>query len=133
MANYVLDKSFIQEGTAAVSAYYPVKFGAGGAAYCQNATVAGEAIIGIRQESVDAAKVATGKVVVSVRVLGISKAVAGAAFSAGAYLAVAVTSGKLITATTGNRVIAMALTASGADGDLVDVILAGPSAQYLSA
>jgi hypothetical protein len=51
---------------------------------------------------------------------GISKALAGAAFSAGAFL-MTDTSGRFITATTGNMVVAQALEASAQAGQIVTV------------
>lgn len=51
---------------------------------------------------------------------GVSKGIAGAAFARGVELA-SNASGKLITALTTNKVIAIALQAAGADGDIVAV------------
>jgi len=52
---------------------------------------------------------------------GISKAVAGAAITAGADL-MSATSGKLITATSTKKTIAKALEAATADGDIITVL-----------
>lgn len=51
---------------------------------------------------------------------GVSKAVAGAAYAAGANL-MANAAGRLITATSGNHVVAQALEAATADGDICTV------------
>lgn len=58
---------------------------------------------------------------VPLTVIGRSFCVAGAAFSLGALLKVN-TSGRLVTATTGTHVVARALAAAGADGDICKCI-----------
>ncbi|MFA6048269.1 MAG: capsid cement protein [Parcubacteria group bacterium] len=86
-------------------------------------------VIGIIQNTV-----ATAGDSVNVCVAGISKAVAGAAFSKGDYLVAAITTGRLITCPaisstwTGTpasteHVIAIALEAAGAGGDIVSVLI----------
>ncbi len=62
--------------------------------------------------------------IANVRITGASKAVIGAAVVEGAELMVG-TSGKLITATTGNNIVARALTAGAADLDIIPVLLGG--------
>lgn len=124
-ANYVLDKGFKLLSTYNTSAaagairYQVVKIAAGDTADIQTASNA--ASLGVLQESVDAAKIATGKVIASVRLQGISKCIAGAAIAQGAEV-MATAAGKVITAaTTGNKVFGRALNAADADGDWVDV------------
>lgn len=72
--------------------------------------------IGILQNDPDTDEAA------NVMISRVSKARAGAAFAKGADLMVG-TSGKLIEATTGKPIVARALEAAGADGDLVAVKL----------
>lgn len=57
-----------------------------------------------------------------VGISGVSKVVAGGAIARGAQVA-SDASGKAATATTGDRVLARALKASTADGDLIPVLL----------
>lgn len=58
----------------------------------------------------------------SVTALGTAKAIASAAISVGAKLEVVGSAGKLVTATSG-VVVAHALTAAGADGDWIEVLV----------
>jgi hypothetical protein len=53
---------------------------------------------------------------------GIVKVKAGAAFSPGALI-MSSAAGKAVTATTGLRILGMAVTAAAADGDIVSVLL----------
>lgn len=80
------------------------------------ANTGGEGIYGILQNKPTSGQAA------DVGILGVSKAVAGASFSAGAEL-MTDTSGRLITATSTNRRVAMAIEAAGAAGDVVTVAL----------
>jgi hypothetical protein len=81
--------------------------------------------VGVYQDTVDAAKVATGKHVIGVRIMGISRVRAGAAIAIGA----AVTSdanGKAITvaaSTSNSWSYGIALTPAAADGDYLNVLL----------
>jgi len=63
---------------------------------------------------------------------GISKATAKAAFGEGIELMAEAATGKLLTATSGNRVVAVSLTPAGADGDLVSVKVVGLSGALLA-
>src|SRR6476660_2519520 len=86
-ANYVLDKGFTALSTYnasssnGVQAFRLVKITAQDQIDLN--VLATTISIGVVQEDVDVAKVATGKAVVDVRILGISKVVAGAAISIG--------------------------------------------------
>jgi hypothetical protein len=77
---------------------------------------AGEQAVGILQD-----KPASGKVA-EVVADGISKVVAGAAFAKGAKLMTNAT-GKLITATATNHIVAQALAAAGAADELVSAVI----------
>lgn len=124
-ADYGLDKgwkvlsTYNSSAAAGAIRYQVVKIGAGDTIDIQTASNA--ASLGVLQESVDAAKIATGKVIANVRLQGVSKCIAGAAITQGAEV-MATTAGKVITAaTTGNKVFGRALTAATNDGDWVDV------------
>ncbi|WP_407146256.1 hypothetical protein [Bradyrhizobium sp. ORS 86] len=80
------------------------------------ASTGGEAIDGILQNDPVQGYVA------DVGVMGISKAVAGGSFSAGALL-MTDTSARLITATTGNFAVAKALEASTGAGQIITVFV----------
>jgi hypothetical protein len=135
-ANYGLDKGFKVLSTynssaaAGVLPYRVVKIAAGDTIDLQ--TASNSRSLGVVQEAVDAAKVATGKVVADVRLQGISKCVAGAAITQGAEV-MATAAGKVITAVTAaNIVFGRALSGADADGDYVDIELA-PAAGRLIA
>lgn len=117
--NFVIDKGFLVAAAAtgvdfglAVmfndTAGKQVKLTTGPTVFC----------VGVAQDTIDDAKIATGKAVVNVRMLGITRAVAGAAITVGSPVMVQA-SGKFITATTAgtNQVAGYALTPTGADGD----------------
>ena len=59
---------------------------------------------------------------VTVAVAGVAKAESGAAVNAGVAV-MAGTGGKVITCTSGNVAIGMALSASGADGEIISVLI----------
>jgi hypothetical protein len=59
---------------------------------------------------------------VTVAVSGVAKAEVGAAVNAGVAL-MAATGGKVITCTSGNVAIGMALSTGGADGDIISVLI----------
>ncbi|HOT37501.1 MAG TPA: DUF2190 family protein [Candidatus Latescibacteria bacterium] len=81
------------------------------------ANSAGERCIGVLQN----APSADGKLA-RVRVGGVSKVVVAAAINPGVELS-ATTAGKFSTATAGHYVMGIALEASGADGDIIRVLL----------
>ncbi len=82
------------------------------------ASSGGEAILGILQNKPTAGQAA------DVRFTGISKAKAGAAYSRGALL-MTDSSGRLITATSGNHAVAMALEAAGGANEIRTVLVLG--------
>lgn len=128
MGNYTdLDKGFTAASTYnssnanGVQAFYGVRLTA--SQTIDIVTASTQVAIGVVQENVDRAKVATGKAVVNVRIEGISRCVAGAAITIGAEVMFNA-SGQVITAATaGNRVCGIALQAAGASGDQIDVLL----------
>lgn len=121
MANFVLDKGFKVEGSAAAVANRFVGFGATDWA-CDVTPTAGAACPGVIMENVDAAKVATGKVIANVRVLGIAPVKVG---TGGITRGAAVTTdatGQAVAAAASNEVLGRALV-DGAQGDIVDVLI----------
>jgi len=126
-ADYGLDKgwkvlsTYNSSAAAGVLAFRVVKIAAGDTIDIQTASNA--ACLGVVQENIDAAKVATGKAVAAVRLQGVSKCVAGAGITQGAEV-MATAAGKVITAaTTGNKVLGRAMETVTTDGDIVHVEL----------
>lgn len=132
MADHILDKGYkvltTYNGSNAngVTAFRFIKAVAGGTIDLQ--TTGGGDVLGVVQESVDRAKVATGKVVANVRLIGISKvyvAATGAAPTFGGEVMVA-TDGGVVTWATGNRSVGLVtgpVTGTIANGDLIDVLI----------
>lgn len=126
MGNYVLDKGYTALSTyassdaAGVQAFRFVRLTA--AQTVDRCSAITQVPIGVVQESVDQAKVATGKAVVDVRLMGISRVTAGAAIAVMAEVSTSAT-GKAVTAATTSRVAGIALQAAGADNDQIDVLL----------
>jgi hypothetical protein len=122
--NYVLDKGFRVEGTDAVVQGTFAKFGTGEQSAVANDTVNGP-VLGVFQENIDADKVATGKVVADVRILGIARVRAGGAITKGNSVASSAT-GLAVDHTTG-AAVGIALSAASAGeataGAHVDVLL----------
>lgn len=79
---------------------------------------------GICQEDLDVTRLATGKAIIGVRVIGISRAIAGAAIAKDALL-VNDTSARVVTqgGAAGTPVLGIALTAATNAGDHIDVLL----------
>lgn len=118
--NEVLDKGFVVD--SAVPWYYAVK--QSDVEHVTVTTAAGDPVIGICQEEVDATDVARGRVV-RVRVMGVSRGVADAAYPIGTRVRAAA-DGRLtaLAATTPNQnQVGVLLTASSAADDWVDVLL----------
>src|SRR5688572_29102694 len=101
MGNFVLDKGFIALSTYASSDVNGVQAGRFvrlvSAQTIDRVTLATQVPIGVVMENVDAAKVATGKAVVDVRVQGIARVTAAAAIAIGAEV-MSDTVGRAITA-----------------------------------
>ncbi len=129
-ASYVLDKgykvlsTYNSSAAAGVTPYRCVKT-ATGQTIDLNATAA-TLSLGVVQEAVDAAKVATGKVVADVRMLGITKVfVTTAASLVIGSKVMAGTGGGVLLATSTNFVVGIVVGFGGtlADGDIVDILL----------
>jgi hypothetical protein len=127
--NYVLDKGMLAQGASAYTFGEILVMGSVTQSVARATTVAGGNIfIGVCQESVDVAKVTTGKVFVDTRILGIARVIAGGTITVGARLtndasarAVAVT--RAIAGAQPVHVFGMALTATSTVGEHVDVLL----------
>lgn len=121
-ASYGLDKGFrVNSAVGELNRFRVVKLNTSGEIVL--ATSTSDLAVGVVQEQVDAAKVATGKVVADVRVLGISKVVAAGALSVGA-LVTPTTGGKVTGAIGGNKAVGIVVGGPAAqDGDIVEVLL----------
>lgn len=123
--NYVLDKGFKAEGSTAYAFGEVVVPGTSEQSVVR-ATSAGVSFGFICQEDVDATRVQTGKVFLDARILGISRAIAGAAVAKGAKLTND-TSARVVTQAgivgSGAPVLGIALTAAANAGDHIDVLL----------
>lgn len=139
--NFVLDKGFKVLATynssaaAGVLEYRAVKVAAGDT--IDLVAASSDRTLGVVQESVDAAKVATGKVVANVRLLGITKMKVGATPGSIAQggLVKSDADGEAIALATGSGHIPIGINLTAgtiAAGDLIDVLLT-PGLPALSA
>lgn len=121
--NYILDKGYVVAAAATgVDFALAVMFADAAGKTVQLTTGATVFTVGVAQDTIDDAKIATGKAVVNVRMIGITRAVAGAAFAVGVPMA-PTAAGKFITAVATNRVCGVALTPAAADGDHFNMLL----------
>lgn len=140
MADHILDKSFPvlttynSSAVAGVVAFRCVKFAvASSTAYIdlQTTAAAGAVTVGVVQENVDQAKVATGKAVVNVRVMGVSRVVANTtpgSIVLGSKVMCGSAGGAVLAATAGSTVLGLVIGMSVpggtvAAGDQLDVLL----------
>jgi hypothetical protein len=132
--NYVLDKGFIAQGATAY-AFGEILVPGTATQTCARATTAGALnFLGVCQDSVDQTKIATGKVEVSVRLLGISRVIAGGTITTGSRVtndtsarAVAVT--RAAAGAQPAPILGIALTGTVTTGEQIDVLLT-PGATY---
>ena len=139
MADYVLSKgypvlsTYNSSAAAGVLAYRVVKMSGAGSGLidlCTDAT-ATTLQVGVVQENVDQVKVATGKAVANVAVMGVAKCVVNATpgtINVGTRVMCGSTGGVIAAATTGSKVLgicvgATTLTGTIAAGDIIDVQL----------
>lgn len=121
MANSVLDKGYrVTTAIAIFRCVMPVTDDWS----VKQADSAGAAVLGICQETVDATDGTNAKRIVNIRLEGVSKAVAGAAIANGAPV-MTTNVGKVITATSTNKIVGYARSTAAADGDWIDVELVG--------
>ena len=114
--NFVLDKGFTVQ--AAINMFYPVKMGTANETVTP-VTAVTDAVVGWAQETASAQDATDGRSI-NIRVMGITRAVAGAAIARGAAVKITAT-GKVITATTAGPAHGKAMMAAAADGDHVDI------------
>lgn len=135
-SNYVLDKGFPVLSTYnssnvnGVQAFRCVKVATTGLIDVAADAVATNGNIGIVQENIDAAKVATGKAIADVRLLGISKVIVGVAtgITIGKRVMNGTGGAAILAATTGSQVLGIVVGSNAtqgtiATGDLIDVML----------
>jgi hypothetical protein len=125
--NFVLDKGFRATGSTAYAFGEPVVLTGDGQSIAR-AGAAATNVIGVCQEDLEVAKLNTGKAILDVRVLGISRVIAGAAIARDARVAVdatcrAVTQARAAAGAQPAAVFGIALTAAAAAGDHIDVLL----------
>lgn len=126
--NYVLSKGFVVDA-AAVTA----NFGFGRVAkfstsntLVTSVTAATDQPLGVVQDTLDSAKILTGKATVTLAIMGMARCIAGAALTRGARLTID-SVGRVVAAApaagTNNNLVGMALSPASAAGDQVDVLL----------
>lgn len=119
--NFVLDKGYKTD--AALTKFRAVKMS--GAAETVTATAAAtDNVVGVAQYSVSAGELANGKRA-SVRLAGISEMEISEAINEGDEISI-VADGRAAVAASAERVIGVALSASGTAGDRISVALALP-------
>lgn len=117
--NYVLDKGFVAGG--AISQYRLVTLAANGVSVSQ-AAAQGVQCIGVSQETASAGDVTNGRVV-AVRLMGISRCVAGAIMATAGVPVTASADGGVEPAAAADLVIGLLLQPAAAIGNHVDVLL----------
>jgi hypothetical protein len=120
--NYVLDKGFVATGASAYAAGELVVLNGDGTK-CARATSAGAVVAGVCMENVDATRIATGKVVLDTRLMGIARVLAGAAVAVGAKVTNDVTARAVTGGAAGTNSLGIALSAASAAGEFIDVLL----------
>jgi hypothetical protein len=132
-ANYGLSKGFLMTGSTAVIAGQTVTLAAGSTlqpAQCAITTAITNRVLGVLIESLDVAKVTTGKATVGVQLEGIVFCIAGAAVALGAFVSSNAgsagppdTRGRAITTASTAIPFGIALSAAAAAGDMFPVLL----------
>ena len=117
--NYVLDKGFTAGGV--IRKFRFVELNAAGTQVSE-ANAAGESVIGVCQEEVSASDV-TNKRVVDVRLMGISRCIAGATLATAGVQVATDNQGRVAAAASTNAVVGILLTPAANAGDHVDVLL----------
>jgi hypothetical protein len=125
--DHILDKGFITTGSTAYALGECVVQGSTNTS-CARATTANSTILGVCQENLDVVKVNTGKAAVSIRILGISRCLAGGAIARGARVANdtnarVVTKAQTAGGTAPTPVVGIALSPASQAGDFIDVLL----------
>lgn len=140
MADHILDKSFPvlptynSSSVNGVQAYRCVKVSTANAVPTidlQTTAATGAVTLGVVQENIDAAKVATGKAVANVRVMGVTRVVANTtpgSIVLGSKVMCGSAGGVVLAATAGSTVLGIVISMSVvggtvAAGDQLDVLL----------
>jgi hypothetical protein len=131
--NFVLDKGFTATGSTAYAFGECIVQGSTNTS-CARATSAASLLLGICQETLDATKLATGMATINIRLLGISRVIAGGAIARGARVkndanAHAVSASQTAGGSQPVNVFGIALSPASASGDFIDVLLT-PGATY---
>jgi hypothetical protein len=133
--NYVLSKGFLGEGAAAFTKGEITVFGTAvqGVARATSAGATNK-FLGVVADTVEVAKITTGKAEVTIDLLGISRVIAGASITKGDKLTndTSCRATPITRATAGNQpqnVLGIALTTTTTVGEHIDVLLT-PGASY---
>jgi len=120
-ADHILSKGHLATGSTAYKLGELV-VASGDGTKCARATTANSVVRGVCGENLDTNRLGSGKAVIQVNMLGISRVLAGAAVAVDALVANDTTA-RAITATSGQNVFGKALTAASAAGQYIDVLL----------
>jgi hypothetical protein len=120
-ADHILSKGHLATGSTAYKLGELV-VASGDGTKCARATTANSVVRGVCGENLDTNRLGSGKAVIQVNMLGISRVLAGAAVSVDAYVTNDATA-RAVTATAGQNVLGKALTAATAAGQYIDVLL----------
>jgi len=126
--DHILSKGFLATGGSVAYAFGQVVKQAAAStlqpAQCALATATTDAIIGVAQEDLDAVKTNTGKAIIGVAVEGTVKCIAGTNNIAIGQKMTVDSSSRVIASTTAtDKCVGIAMSASTAVGDYVDVLL----------
>jgi hypothetical protein len=125
--NFVLDKGFLATGATAYAFGEPVTLAGAGDSIARAGSGATN-VIGVCYEALESTRLATGKAVIAVRVLGIARVLAGAAVARDSKVAVdatcrAVAVTRAAAGAQPAAVFGIAMTAATQAGDMIDVLL----------
>ena len=120
-ADHILSKGHLATGSTAYKLGELV-VASGDGTKVARATSANAVVRGVCGENLDTNRLGSGKAVIQVNMLGISRVLAGAAVSVDAYVTNDTTA-RAVTATAGQNVFGKALTAATAAGQYIDVLL----------
>jgi hypothetical protein len=125
--DHILDKGFTTTGSTAYAFGEAIVQGSTNTS-CARASVANSLVLGVCQENLDATKVTTGKAAANVRILGITRVIAGGAVARGARVANdvnarGVAQARAVAGAQPANVFGVALSPASQAGDTFDVLL----------
>ena len=120
--NYVLDKGYVATGATAYKQGEAV-VASGDGTKCARATSAAALVLGVCQEELDTTRLATGKAVIGVRLLGITRCIAGGVVAVGGKVTNDTSARAVAGGAAGTASFGIALTASTGAGEFIDVLL----------